>query len=310
MRYAYENESFLLSLSSDQSIKEFNKRGADTMFKPTLGRYAIAALSLIVLSACANGEDANEDRGEVNFGVAAGPYGTMVEDYIGPLLEEEYGYTVTTTTFNDYVQPNLALDEGDTEANLFQHTDYFESFSEEHGLNLQSVSTVPTLGMGLYASEDSGYESLEDIEDGARILIPQDASNLARALTILADYDLIEYDDSIAPTQITVDDITENPLNLDFLPIDAAQIAHSLDSSAEIATIPGNFSFAAELDPNTALAIENMGDNFYNIAAVREDDDELAEHIFEVIRSDAFYEAIENSETFSGFNRPEWWPEE
>lgn len=281
------------------------------MFLKKRGLFVFSAAAALFLAACGSnsGEtaDSTEERGELNFGVAAGPYGTMVEDYIGPLLEEKYGYTVTTTTFNDYVQPNLALDEGDTDANLFQHTDYFESFSEEHNLDLQAVSTVPTLGMGIYASEESGYESLDDIEEGARVLLPQDASNLARALTVLADYDLVDYDESISPTQITVDDITDNPLNLEFLPIDAAQITHSLESSAEIATIPGNFSFAAELDPNSALAMENMGDNFYNIAAVRAEDDELAEHIYEVIRSDEFYEAIENSDTFSGFNRPDWW---
>lgn len=278
---------------------------------------ALSTVAALSLTACGSDEEeaadaggTTEEGGDLNFGVAAGPYGTMVEEYIGPLLEEEYGYTVTTTTFNDYVQPNLALNEGDTDANLFQHTDYFESFSEEHGLDLQATSTVPTLGMGIYASEESGYETLEDIAEGARVLLPQDASNLARALTVLADYDLVEYDESISSTQVTVDDITDNPLDLEFLPIDAAQITHSLASSAEIATIPGNFSFAAELDPEDALAMENMGENFFNIAAVRAEDDELAEQIYEVIRSDEFYDAIENSDTFSGFNRPEWWSAE
>lgn len=271
----------------------------------------------LVFAACGNGdtegtEEANGNEQtyeEVEFGVAAGPYGEMVENYIAPLLEENYGYEVSTRTFNDYVQPNQALDEGDTEANLFQHTDYFDSFTAEHNLNLQSITTVPTLGMGLYASEASGYTDLEDIEEGARLLLPNDPSNLARALTVLADYELVEYDESIEPTQITVDDITENPYDLDFIPIEANQITQSLESSAEIATIPGNFSFAADIDPATALAMENMGDNFYNIVAVREEDDELAEQIHEVIRSEEFYEAIEESETFGDFNRPEWWGE-
>lgn len=283
------------------------------MFISKKWKVSLTLAAGVALAACGSEEEGTEGNGdelpygEVEFGVAAGPYGTMVEEYIAPLLEEEYGYEVSTTTFNDYVQPNQALDEGDTEANLFQHTDYFESFTEEHNLSLQSVTTVPTLGMGLYASEESGYDSLEDIEEGARLLLPNDPSNLARALTVLADYDLVEYDDSVEPTQVTIDDIEDNPLDLELLPIEANQITQSLESSAEIATIPGNFSFAADIDPATALAMENMGDNFYNIVAVREEDDELAEHINEVIRSEAFYESIEESDIFGDFNRPDWW---
>lgn len=283
---------------------------------------AFTALSAFLLTACGgneaasddstetdtNEETVSEDRGAIEFGVAAGPYGIMVEDIIGPLLEEEFGYEVSTRSFSDYVQPNLALDNGDIDANLFQHTDYFDTFSEDNDLDLDAISTVPTLGMGLYASESSGYASLEDIEDGATILTPNDPSNLARALRVLADYDLIEFDDSVSATQVTIDDITENPYNLDIEPIESAQITRALETSAELATVPGNYSFAAELDPNEALALENMGDNFYNIVAVQDIDSQLGQDIQSVIESDAFYEAIEESDTFSGFNRPSWWP--
>lgn len=281
-----------------------------------LFKITAAAVGTLLLSACSsddssesatNESDTAERETAVEFGVAAGPYGIMVEDIIGPLLEEEYGYEVSTRTFSDYVQPNLALDNGDINANLFQHTDYFETFSEDNDLDLDAVSTVPTLGMGLYASEGSGYASLEDIEDGATILTPNDASNLARALQLLSDYDLIEYDDSVSATQVTVDDITENPYNLVIEPIESAQITRALETSAELATVPGNYSFAADYDPNTALAMENMEDNFYNIIAVQDADSQLGQDILAVINSDEFYEAIEESETFNGFNRPSWW---
>lgn len=285
-------------------------------------KFGLTALSAILLSACGGddstsdsteatesgaGETTAEERGDIEFGVAAGPYGIMVEDIIGPLLEEEYGYEVSTRSFSDYVQPNLALDNGDIDANLFQHTDYFETFSEDNDLDLDAISTVPTLGMGLYASDSSGYTSLEDIEEGATILTPNDPSNLARALSVLADYDLIEYDDTVSATQVTVDDITENPYDLVIEPIESAQITRALDTSAELATVPGNYSFAADFDPNDALAMENMGDNFYNIVAVQDIDSQVGQDILAVIESDAFYEAIEESETFSGFNRPSWW---
>lgn len=287
-------------------------------------RLTAASLAALFLTACGGAEDTEngtggseeagsessaEERGPVEFGVAAGPYGIMVEDIIGPLLEEEYGYQVSTRTFSDYVQPNLALDNGDIDANLFQHTDYFETFSLDNDLDLDKISTVPTLGMGVYASEASGYASLDDIESGARILTPNDPSNLARALRILADYELISYDESVSATQITVDDITGNPYELVIEPIESAQITRSLESSAELATVPGNYSFAADLDPNEALAMENMGENFFNLVAVQDLNSQLGQDIQAVIESEAFYEAIEESETFSGFNRPSWWPE-
>ena len=297
------------------------------MFKGNKGNKGIkvvaASITALLLTACAdtagssteneiNGTDDSqtetEERGSIEFGVAAGPYGIMVEDIIGPLLEEEYGYDVSTRTFSDYVQPNLALDNGDIDANLFQHTDYFETFSEDNDLDLDVISTVPTLGMGVYANESSGYTSLEDIEEGATILTPNDPSNLARALRVLADYDLIEYDDSVSATQITVDDITSNPNNLVIEPIESAQITRALGTSAELATVPGNYSFAAEFDPNDALAMENMGDNFFNLIAVKDIDSQLGQDILSIVESEAFYEAIEESETFNGFNRPSWWP--
>lgn len=136
----------------------------------------ILAASALTLAACGGGEESDsagtteEASKEIKLGATAGPYSDMLSQAIVPGLEEK-GYTVELVEFSDYIQPNVALDGGDIDANLFQHTIYLENFEEENGMDLSALITVPTAPMGIYSNL---YDSLEAVEDGATIAIPND----------------------------------------------------------------------------------------------------------------------------------------
>lgn len=261
------------------------------------------------LVACGNKKETeknNNKDGEVKelvIGVCPGPYGDMVEKVISPLTEKK-GYKLTTKLFNDYVQPNKALNSGNIDGDLFQHTSYLEKFAKDNDLSIESIGTVPTLGMGIYSNE---IKNLDDLKDGSTVSIPNDASNLARALQLLAAQNLIKISDSIDETKATVDDITDNPKNLTIKTLEAGQLSRSLDN-VDIALIPGNFSWAAKLKPSDALALENLKENYKNVFAVRSEDvdSDFGKVIKEVLASQEFKDAINKSE-FSDFDQPESW---
>ncbi|KPG71318.1 MetQ/NlpA family ABC transporter substrate-binding protein [Enterococcus sp. RIT-PI-f] len=278
--------------------------------KLTVG-LAVTAV-LFTLAACGNGSTSETEASSTTaaleekvVGVAPGPYGDMVTDVISPLLADK-GYTLTTKVFNDYIQPNNALANGQIDANLFQHTAYLEKFSADNDLDLTALQKVPTLGMGIYSNKLS---SLDDLADGATVSIANDASNLARTLQLLAANGLITIAEDIDETKATVTDIKDNPKNLTFKELDAAQLARSLDT-VDVALVPGNFAWAASLDPADALALESLKEEYKNVFVVRTEDkdSDFAQAVTEVLESQDFKDAIADS-AFKDFNQPDFWTE-
>lgn len=141
------------------------------------------------------------------------------------------------------------------------------------------------------------------------VSIANDGSNLARTLQLLEVNQLITLGDAVDETKATVDDIAENPKDLEFKPLDAAQLARSLDT-VTIALVPGNFSWAAELDPADALALEALKEDYKNIVAVRTEDkdSDFAQAILEVLEGQEFKDAIAES-AFKDFDKPAFWTE-
>lgn len=277
-------------------------------WQKALTAVGVLALGVVGLAACGNNgatkeSDSETASKEIVVGVCPGPYGDMIEQVIAPLAKEK-GYTLTTKLFNDYVQPNNALDTEKIGANLFQHTAYLEKFSEDNNLDLTAVGTVPTLGMGIYSND---LKSLDDLKDGAKASIPNDASNLARALQLLAKNDLITIKDSVDETKATVDDIDENPKNLDFKPLEAGQLSRSLDN-VDIALVPGNFSWAAKLDPADALVLEELQEQYKNVFVVRssEADGDFGKAMKDILAGQEFKNAIKASD-FKDFEQPDSW---
>jgi D-methionine transport system substrate-binding protein len=270
----------------------------------------ILAASALALAACGSGEESGsegtggEASKDIKLGATAGPYSDMLSKAIVPGLEEK-GYTVELVEFSDYIQPNVALDGGDIDANLFQHTIYLENFEKENGMDLSALITVPTAPMGLYSNQ---YDSLEAIEDGATIAIPNDPVNGARALLMLQDEGLVELDPEAEVLQASERDVITNEKNLEFQPIEAGQLPRAVDGS-DLAAVPGNFAIAAEMDLLDALALVNMPDQYRNVVAVNaeNEDSELAKDLVEIVESAEFEAVID--EEFEGFGKPEWMAE-
>src|SRR5690625_2447391 len=271
----------------------------------------LAAFVITVLAACGSDgesestENTSENNGEekdtITFGATTGPYSDMVTKAIQPLLEEK-GYKVENIEFSDYIQPNNALDNGDVDANLFQHKIYYEAFAEENDMELSELIIVPTAPMGLFSNK---YDAVDDIEEGSTITIANDPTNLSRTLVMLEDEGLIKISDDVDPLTASIGDIEENYKDLTFHEIEAGQLPRTVDSE-DLASVPGNFALAADFDLLDAIALENMPDDYRNRVVINTSDLEAswAEDIKEVVESPEFEDIID--EAFEGFGKPEW----
>ncbi|QMM51919.1 metal ABC transporter substrate-binding protein [Enterobacter sp. RHB15-C17] len=247
---------------------------------------------------------ANSDPHTIVFGVAPGPYGDMVKQAIAPSLKEK-GYKVVVREFSDYVQPNMALSNGSIDANLFQHSLYFNKFTADKGLKLSKLLTVPTAGMGFYSRQ---IKSLDQLKKGDIVTLSNDPTNLARGLRFLQSLKLITIKDDIDPTKASERDIASNPKGLVFKPLEAAQLPRTLDS-VTASLVNGNFAIAAGLDLSSALAQEHLDENLKNIIAVRTEDADkpFAKDIVAVVQSPAYRAVIDDPKNvYTAFQKPDW----
>ena len=268
----------------------------------------LSALVAVVLAACGGDDettknDATEsaEKKEIKLGATAGPYSDMLKKAIIPQLEEK-GYEVELVEFSDYVQPNNALNNGDIDANLFQHTIYLENFEKQNNMDLEALIIVPTAPMGFFSDK---FASVAEIADGATIAIPNDPSNAARTLLTLQEQGLIEIDPNIEELKASEKDVVKNDKNLVFQPLEAAALPRAVQS-VDIAAVPGNFALAAGMDLTAAVFLENMPDQFRNVVAVKAENKEskLSKDLIEIVESAKFEETIDAE--FKGFGKPEW----
>ncbi|MCQ4935293.1 MetQ/NlpA family ABC transporter substrate-binding protein [Anaerotignum propionicum] len=213
------------------------------------------------------------------------------------------GINLEIVEFTDYVQPNLALDTGDLDANYFQHAPYLDSFNEEHGTKLVSLGAVHYEPMGIYSKS---IKDLAELPDGAKVGIPADGTNGGRALLLLEANGLIKLDPD-AGTSATKLDIKENPKNIEIVEMEAAQLPLSI-GDLSIAVINGNYAMQNGLKTEDALAIEAADSlaatTYANIIAVRAGDETRPELItlLEVLNSQTISDYIKN--TYSGAVAP------
>ena len=216
-----------------------------------------------------------------------------------PLLAEK-GITLEIKEFTDYVQPNLALNTGDLDANYFQHQPYLDQFNADNDMDLVALGAVHYEPMGIFAGNSSDLAALPD---GAKVGVPNDATNEARALLLLESNGLIKLkeDAGVAATKL---DIVENPHNLE---MEAAQLPLSL-GSLDIAVINGNYALSGGLSISDALAIEEAdslaAETYQNVVAVRNGDETRPElqTLIEVLNSQEIADYI--NETFEGAVAP------
>lgn len=238
----------------------------------------ILALALSAsLTACGSSDttettddtDSGDTAETVTLKVAASPtpHAEILEQ-VKPILAEQ-GIDLVITEYGDYIVPNTAVDEGDEDANYFQHTPYLEQFNAENGTDLVSAGKIHYEPMGIYAGKTA---SLEELPDGATIAVPNDATNEARALQLLAAQGLIEIDPE-AGLNATPNDITSNPKNLEFTELDAAMIPNTIEEF-DLNVINSNYALQAGLNPaEDALASEDASSDaaqtYANIVAVK-----------------------------------------
>lgn len=240
----------------------------------------------------------SEELIKVVIGTSPTPHGEIVEALADEFLKE--GIEIEVVNFDDYVQPNLALADGDLDLNYFQHLPYLETFSEEHNLELEVIGQVHVEPLALYSEE---YNTLGEIPDGSEILIPNDPTNGARALLLLEEEGIIELEDS-NDLNATEADITSNPKNLIFTPLDAANIARTyMDVDGGI--INANFAIDAGLNPtDDSILVEGDQSPYANVVVSRsgEENNEVYLKVIEVLNSDQAREFIESE--YEGSIRP------
>lgn len=231
---------------------------------------------------------------EIKVGASPAPHAEILEA-AAPVLEK-LGYTLTIVEYTDYVQPNLALSTGDLDANYFQHLPYLEQFNEENKTAIVSAAAIHYEPFGIYAGKTA---SLEELADGAKIAVPNDATNEARALLLLEDQGLIKLAEG-AGLKATKTDIVENPKNLEILEVEAAQVPRSLQD-VDVAVINGNYAIEAGLKVSDALAVEAADSEaavtYGNIVAVQEGhvNDEAVQALIEALTSSEVKEFIEST---------------
>ena len=257
---------------------------------------SIAAISLSGFSLDAQ---AQADKKNLVIGGTAGLNFDQLKQGIVPILQKK-GYTVKLVEFNDYVQPNLALAQGSLDANFFQHLVYLKKFAADQKLDLVELVQGPIAPLGVYSKN---RKTLTEAKDGDRVTLPNDPSNLARALVLLEQNKLITLKTGIDPIRASEKDIDQNPRKLKFIPLEAAQLPRSIGDT-EYAIINGNFAISSGLKLTEAVALEKTPDHYLNVVAVKSADKNTpwAKDIAEAYRSKE-YKAVVDSK-FQGYAKP------
>ncbi len=241
------------------------------------------------------GSVAAEENVTIKIAASPSPHAEILEK-AAELLEGE-GITLEVTEFEDYVQPNLVVEQGAFDANYFQHVPYLDSFNEEQGTHLVVAGKIHYEPFGLYPG---AKESLDDLEDGDSVAVPNDTTNEARALLLLQDNGYITLTEGAGLTA-TVNDITDNPHDLEIVELEAAQIPkHTKDIDYLI--MNGNYALEAGYNvQDNALVFESTDSEaaktYVNVIAVKEgnEENEAIQKLVEVLKSDEIVSFIQEN---------------
>ncbi|MBO5452031.1 MAG: MetQ/NlpA family ABC transporter substrate-binding protein [Lachnospiraceae bacterium] len=230
----------------------------------------------------------------LKVGASITPHAEILAQVKDTLAAE--GYDLQVVEYNDYVLPNTALEDGELDANFFQHQPYLDDFNAENGTHLVSVAAVHFEPFGLYAGKT---DSIANLKDGAVVAVPNDTTNEARALLLLEAQGLIKLKEGAGLTA-TVLDIEENPLNLEIKEIEAAQLVRSLPD-VDIAAINGNYAAEGGLNVADAIAVEASdslaADTYANVIVVKEgnENSEKTQALVNAVLSDGVKSYIEET---------------
>ena len=263
----------------------------------TAAETTAAASSAAETTAETTTEETTASSGELQkivVGASPAPHAEILKAANDVLKEK--GYELEIKEYVDYIQPNLALESGDLDANYFQHLPYLESFNKENGTNLVSAGAIHYEPFGVYACKTT---SLDELQDGATIAVPNDTTNEARALLLLEAQGLIKLKEDAGLTA-TKNDIVENPKNLQLYEVEAAQLPRVI-GDVDVAVINGNYAIEVGYKVSDALAVEASDSlaatTYGNVVAVRagEENDPAIQALIEALTSDEVKAFIEST---------------
>lgn len=239
----------------------------------------------------------SKDETTIKVGATPAPHAAILE-VVKPLMTEK-GFNLEIVEFEDYVIPNTALEEGELDANYFQHVLYMNGFNEEQGTHLVNAAGIHYEPFGLYAGKTA---SLEDLPEGAQIGVPNDGTNEARALLLLEQVDLIKLTEGIG-LDATKSDIAENPKNIEVVELEARLLTTTLQD-VDMAVINGNYAIDAGLSVKEAIAVEaadgTAAEYYQNVIAVKEGNEAAPAvlALIECLKTDTVRDFI--NETYDG----------
>lgn len=260
---------------------------------------AAGALALGLTACAASGstpaEDGSEGLGTLKVGALPVPAGDMLK-WVSENLAEEKGLTIEWQEFTDYNTPNPALSDGSVDANLFQNSTFLDTYNTQTGDDLISLGDIYLPAAAFYSEK---IDSLDDLEKGATVAIPNDPTNEGRALELLAAEGIIEIKDDAT----TITDITENPKDLKFVEIENASLALALPDN-DAAFVTASFAIPAGLSDDQAILLEGTDSKYYNVLATRPElkDDPRIAALHELLNDDRTKEYI--LETWKGLIVP------
>ncbi len=240
---------------------------------------------------------ASSDSKVIKVGASPSPHAEILNAAKAQLESE--GYELQVVEFSDYIQPNVALQQGELDANYFQHQPYLDNYNSQNGTDLDGVAAIHFEPMGIYAGKSS---DLTSIPDGAKIAVPSDATNEARALLLLQDQGVITLKDG-AGLEATKNDIASNPHNIQLVEVEAASVPRQLQDT-DFAVINGNYALSAGLDTTKVLASESADSlaakTYANVIAVqtKDADSEKTKALVSALESDTVRDFI--TSTYNG----------
>lgn len=267
--------------------------------KKSLAAIITLILAVGIFSGCGKNKEkavSNQEstKKEIKIGVLQGPYNVLFDKAVKPILEKE-GYTVKSVEFQDLLQSEIALKNNEIDFNVAQHEAYVENFNKTQNAQLVEITPIPTVPAGIFSAK---YKSINQIKDGAKIAIPNDASNTARAYALLQKAGWIKLKDKVDLLKASSSDVVDNPHHLQFVEMDSLNIPRAL-KDFDFAVITGSIVYNAKIDPSTALLQEDISKHLILDVAVNKQnkDTEWAKAIVKAYHSDEFKKYMKENNT-------------
>ena len=277
-------------------MKNMKKKENENMKKKILALALAGVLVVGALTGCGSSKSESSDKKtddkKITVAASATPHAEILEE--AKTLLKDKGYELEVKVFDDYVQPNNVVESGEFDANYFQHVPYLEQFNEEKGTHLVVAGKIHYEPFGIYPGTK---KDLKDIAKGDKIAVPNDTTNEARALLLLQDNGIIKLKDG-AGIKATVNDIEENPNNIEIVELEAAQVPRVVNEVAYV-VLNGNYALEANYTvKKDALAYEKSDSEaaktYVNVIAVKEgnENSEKIKALVEVLKSDSIKKFI------------------